>query len=241
MSSYNFENAQQTLSWPAGIAVVRGNVSKMSAINKFGYNASVGSSAFETVWDGNNVYTYITSASVASATSDAAASADDGATVTVYGLDANYNEVQETLTVGGGAGSVLFYRIFRAILISHPTGDTNIGDITITCDSKNAAIIQANRGQTLMAVYTVPANKRAYVMQVDAGSAKDLEHEIQVVVKHNGGVWNTKTYFTQRGGFNGLKFEIPIIIDAESDIEVRAKSSATSAVSAGFELLLEDK
>lgn len=240
MASYNFENAQQTLSWSAPIAVVRGDVPKMSAVNKFGYNSAVGTSAFETIWDGNNVYTYIASASVASAASDAAASADDNATVTVYGLDANYNEVQETLTVGGSAGSVQFYRIFRAILVTHPTGDTNVGDITITCDSKSAAIIQAERGQTLMAIYTVPAKKRAYLVQVDAGASKDLEHEIQLIVKHNGGVWNTKAYFTQRGGFNALKFEIPIVIPAESDIEIRAQGSATAAVSAGFELLLED-
>jgi len=222
-----------------GLAIALNEFKDTSAINKFGYNSAVGND-FETVWDGNVNYTYIATAGVASAASDAAGTADDGATVLVTGLDANYEPVEETLTVGGGAGVVEFYRIFRARLLTHPTADENIGNITVTCDSKSAAIIQAERGQTLMAVYTVPANKTGYLVQLDAGSSKDLENEIKLIVKHNGGVWNTKAYYTQRGGFSAVKFEIPISIPAEADVEIRAKSSATSSVSAGFELILVD-
>ena len=240
MATWNFENAQQNITWDAGMAVVRGDVPKMTNINKFGYNGQVGNTTFETIWDGNNNYTYIATADVAQATSDAAATADDGATVLVSGLDANYNEVEETLTVGGVAGTVEFYRIFRAVLQSHPTGDTNIGDITVTCDSKSAAIIKEGYGQTLMALYTVPAGKRGYVVQVDAGSAKDLEHEIRLVIKHNGGVWNTKMFFTARGGFSAVNFKLPLYIHAEADIEIQARASATSAVSAGFEIIIEE-
>ncbi|MAO19359.1 MAG: hypothetical protein CMJ25_01300 [Phycisphaerae bacterium] len=221
------------------LEIARGRVTDTFAINKFGYNGQVGS-AWETVWDGNNEYTYIETASVAQAASDAAASADDNATILVQGLDANYAEVEETLTVGGAAGSVLFYRIHRAILATHPTGDSNIGNITVTCDSKSAAIITEDLGQSLMAVYTVPAGKTAFLVQVDAGCGKDNEHEIRLVVKHNGGVWNTKSYHSQRGGFNGIKFEIPIHIAAESDVEIKAKASATSSVSGGFELIIVD-
>jgi hypothetical protein len=120
------------------------------------------------------------------------------------------------------------------------TGDANVGTVTITADSKSAAIISPDIGQTLMAVYTVPTGKRAYLVQVDAGSSKDLEHEIRLVIKHNGGVWNTKMYFTKRGGFDAVKFEIPIEIPAEADVELKAKASATSSVSGGFELVLID-
>lgn len=231
-------NNQPTLQ--TGLAIAIGEFKDTTAINKFGYNGQVGLS-WETVWDGNNEYTYISSAGTAQATSDAAASADDTATVLVQGLNENYEEVEETLTVGGAAGTVEFYRIHRAILISHPTSDANIGDITITCDSKSAAIIQEGLGQTLMALYTVPTGKTAYLVQVDSGSAKDLEHEIRLVTKHNGGVWNTKAYFTKRGGFDAVKFEIPIEIPAEADVELKAKASATSAVSGAFELVLVDE
>ena len=222
---------------PLQIEIARGRVSDTFAINKFGYNSQVGSS-WETIWDGNNNYTYIETAGTAQATSDAAASADDGATILVQGLDANYELVEETLTVGGAAGVQEFFRIHRGVLVTHPTGDSNAGNITITCDSKSAAVITADLGQTLMAVYTVPAGHRAYLVQVDAGCGKDNEHEIRLMVKHNGGVWNTKSFHSQRGGFNGIKFEVPIHISAESDVEIRAKASATSSVSAGFELII---
>lgn len=218
--------------------IAQGLIDDATAVTKFGYNSAVGSVAWETVWDGNNEYTYIDTAGTAVATSDD--SDDNGGTVLVSGLDANYDLVEETLTIGGAAGSVEFYRVFRAQMITANTSNVNQGNITITVDTKTAAKITEQIGQTLMAVYTVPRRKVAYLVQVDAGSSKDLEHEIRLVVKRNGGVWNTKSYHTQRGGFNALVFELPIHIPAESDVEIKAKSSATSAVSAGFELVLVD-
>lgn len=229
-------NNQPTLQ--TGLAIAIGEFNDTTAINKFGYNSQVGS-IWETVWDGNNTYTYIASAGVASATSSD--TDDNGGTVTVYGLNAAYEEVNETLTIGGSAGTVEFYRIHRAIMTTANTGDANVGTVTITADSKSAAIISPDIGQTLMAVYTVPTGKTAYLVQVDAGSSKDLEHEIRLVIKQNGGVWNTKMYFTKRGGFDAVKFEIPIEIPAEADVELKAKASATSAVSGGFELVLVDE
>ena len=217
------------------MSIALGEFNDTTAINKFGYNSQVGGS-WETVWDGNNTYTYIASAGTATATSSD--TDDNGGTVTVYGLNAAYEEVNETLTIGGSTGTVQFYRIHRAIIATANTGDANVGTVTITADSKSAAIISPDMGQTLMAIYTVPTGKKAYLVQVDCGSAKDLEHEIRLVIKHGGGVWNTKAYFTKRGGFDGIKFEIPIEIPSESDIEIKAKASATSSVSAGFELVL---
>lgn len=221
---------------PFELAVSRGDIHDASFINKFGYNSQVGNTAFETVWDGNNAYTYISTAGVATvASSD---SDDNGGTVLVSGLDVNYKEVSETLTIGGGAGSVSFYRVFRAQMVTANTGNVNQGNVTVTVDSTSAAIIGADNGQSLMSLYTVPADKTGYLLQIDAGSSKDLEHHIRLVTKTNGGVWNTKAFFTQRGGFSDIKFVIPIVIPAESDIEIQAKASATSAVSSAFELLL---
>ena len=43
---------------PIGLSIQRGNVGNFSGVHKFGLNTAVGSGAFETVWDGNNTYTY---------------------------------------------------------------------------------------------------------------------------------------------------------------------------------------
>lgn len=225
---------------PFGISVQDGAVDKWSGVQKFGYNPAVGNS-FETVWDGANTYTYISTASTATATSDAAASADDGSTVKVFGLDSNYDLVEETLTVGAGAGTVEFQRIYRAYVVDANTGITNVGNVNITADSVVAARITADRGQTLMCVYTVPRNYQAFVVQIDGGGKKDLEHELKLITRSvsNGNAFNTKAYVTLRGGFFEKNFQVPILLPEKTDIELQASASATSAVAAGFELFLE--
>jgi len=223
------------------IQIARGLVKGVYSVNKFGYNSDVPSNAFETVWDGSNLYTYVSTPGVATVTSTDT-SDDNGGTVQVFGLDNNYNLVDETLTIGGAAGSVTFKRVFRAVMLTANTGDTNEGTISVTVDSVAVAKIVPGKGQTLMAIYTIPANKRGYLIQLDVGSSKDLENEIQLVVRNgvSGNVWQTKSFITTRGGFLEKNFLLPIEINEKHDIEVRAKSSSNSAVSAGFELMVVD-
>ena len=234
----NIQNQTPRLVFPFGISVSRGLVEDFSGIQKFGYNSSVGSS-FETIWDGGGDYTFITSAGTATATSSD--TDDNTGTVEIQGLDSNYDLATETLTIGGSAGTTSFIRVFRAILKTANTGDTNVGTITITVSSTTVAQIQPTYGQTLMAVYTVPRNHNAYLVQLDVGSSKDLENEIKFRIKSidNGNAWNTRSFITTRGGFTEKNYHVPEIIEGKTDIEMRAKSSATSSVSGGFELFLE--
>ena len=234
----NIQNQTPRLVFPFGISVSRGLVEDFSGIQKFGYNSAVGTS-FETIWDGGGDYTFITSAGTATATSSD--TDDNTGTVEIQGLDSNYDLATETLTIGGSAGTTSFIRVFRAILKTANTGDTNVGTITITVSSTTVAQIQPTYGQTLMAVYTVPRNYNAYLVQLDVGSSKDLENEIKFRIKSidNGNAWNTRSFITTRGGFTEKNYHVPEIIVGKTDIEMRAKSSATSSVSGGFELFLE--
>ena len=229
----------QNIDLPFGVPVQMGLVDNFSGIQKFGYNSSVGSS-FETVWDGGGDYTFITSAGTATATSSNTSS-DNGGTVKVFGLDSNYDLAEETLTIGGSASTTSFIRIFRAIMLSANTGDANVGTITITVSSTTIAQIQPTYGQTLMSVYTTPRNYRGYLLQLDVGSSKDLENEIRFISKEidNGNVWNTKAFITTRGGFVEKNYAVPVKFTEKTDLELVAKASATSSVSAGFELILE--
>ena len=225
---------------PFGLGVQKGLVTNFSGIQKFGLNTSVGSGAFETVWDGDNTYTYPSSSGTATATSSDTVS-DNTGTVKIFGLDSNYDLAEETLTIGGSAGTVSFIRVFRAIMISANTGNTNVGTITITVSSTTVAQIRDGYGQTLMCVYTIPRKYNAYLMQIDLGSSKDLENEIRFISKEidNGNVWNTKAFITTRGGFVEKNYAVPVKFTEKTDLELVAKASATSSVSAGFELILE--
>ena len=203
-------------------------------------NTAVGRGAFETVWGGDNIYTYAPSSGTATATSSDTGS-DNNGTVKIFGLDSNYDLAEETLTIGGSAGTVSFIRVFRAIMISANTGNTNVGTITITVSSTTVAQIRAGYGQTLMCVYTIPRKYNAYLMQIDLGSSKDLENEIRFISKEidDGNAWNTKAFITTRGGFVEKNYIVPIKFSEKTDLELVAKASATSSVSAGFELILE--
>jgi len=229
----------QNIDLPFGVPVQKGIVDNFSGIQKFGYNSSVGSN-FETIWDGSNLYSYPSSAGTATATSTS--TDDNNGTVEIQGLDSNYDLATETITIGGSASTTSFIRVFRARLIDANTGTSNVGDITITVSSVSVAKIIATYGQTLMCVYTVPRNYKAYLLNIDLGSSKDLENEIIFRTKEidNGNAWNTKAFLTTRGGLVKKDYLIPVVISAKTDIEIIGKASATSAISAGFELLLED-
>ena len=224
--------------FPLGLSVQKGLVQNFSGISKFGLNTAVGTS-FETIWDGNNTYTYPSSAGTATATSSD--TDDNTGTVEIQGLDSNYDLATETLTIGGSAGSTNFIRVFRAIMKTANTGNANVGTISITVSSTTVAQIRPTYGQSLMCVYTVPRKYNAYLLQLDVGSSKDLENEIRFITKDisNGNVWTTKSFITTRGGFIEKNYAVPIVITEKTDIELIVKSSATSEVSGGFELILE--
>ena len=226
------------IEYSEGVNIARGLVRGAVPISKFGYNPAIPNNGLETVWDGSNVYTYSSTPAVATVTSDDAD--DNGGTVEVEGLDTNYNQVTETLTIGGAPGSILFRRVFRATLLTANTGTVNIGAVTVTVNSIAVAIISEARGQTLMAIYTIPAGYTGYLLQLDTGCKKDLEHEISLVVRSEvaGSAWQTKSFLTTRGGFTEKEFKLPVSIPEKYDVEVQARSSAASAISAGFELLL---
>ena len=226
--------------FPLGLSIQKGIVDNFSGIHKYGLNTAVGSSDFETVWDGNNTYTYPSSSGTATATSSDTSS-DNTGTVKIFGLDSNYDLAEETLTIGGSAGTTSFIRVFRALMVSANTGNTNVGTITITVSSTTVAQIRAGYGQTLMCVYTIPRKFNGFLMQIDLGSSKDLENEIRFISKEidNGNVWNTKAFITTRGGFVEKNYAVPVKFTEKTDLELVAKASATSSVSAGFELILE--
>ena len=224
---------------PFGVSVQRGDVNNFQAIQKFGYNDSIGTS-FESITDAGGDYTFITSAGTATATSSNTTS-DNNGTVEIQGLDSNYDLATETLTIGGSASTTSFIRVFRAKMVNANTGNANVGTITITVSSTTVAQIRPTYAQSLMAIYTIPRAKRGYLVQLDVGSSKDLENEILLRIKQidNGNAWNTRSFITTRGGFVEKNFHVPEIINAKTDIELRGKASATSSISGGFELILE--
>jgi len=237
---FNIQNSRPFVEFDFGINVQKNLVDGFSAVGQFGYNPDVGTS-FETVTSVGGIYVYPTTATTAVATSSNTAS-DNNGTVLISGLDENYNLASETITIGGAASTTTFIRVFNARMLTANTGDANVGTITITVDSKTVASIPVGYGSNLSCIYTVPANKRAWIVSASVGMSKQKELESKIMVKNinNGNVWNTVGYQSSFSVPVYRKFEIPILVEEKTDIEIRAKADATSAVSASFGLYLED-
>jgi len=218
--------------------IARGLIRGASHINKFGYNSTVGSS-FETVWDGSNLYTYIGTAGTALVTSSNT-SADNNGTVEIQGLDANYNVQTVTATIGGSATTETFIRVFRVKMLTANTGTSNVGTITVTVDSKSAAVISPTKGQTLMAVYTIPAGKKGYLLKFQGNLEKAKESEFQIMARPFGGAFNIKGKFGSSGDVVNYDYPVPLEFDEKTDIEVRVRAGATTGAGAIFDIVLLD-
>jgi hypothetical protein len=225
-----------------GIHISRGAVADTSHINKFGYNTAVGST-YEPITDlGTNVLP--TSAGVVSVVS-ADANDDDGdtgaRTVEIQGLDANYVEQTETVTMNGTVAvstTASFIRVFRMRVLSAGTSETNEGNITASIGGSEVARITAEQGQTLMAVYTVPAGKKAYLIKFQGSLSKNQEANFQIRSRTVDNGWQTKGVFGVFSNTITYEYPIPLEFGAKDDIQIRGKAGATSEMGAIFDLVL---
>lgn len=240
MTNWNFENSQQTLNWPYGMGIRRGNVPRMSGIDKFGY-LETATTSYRTVWDGDNVYTYPSSALAMTATSQAGTPGDDeGVEVTIQGLDANYAEQTATVTLnasGTATTTETFLRVFRAFVSN---GQSSTDDINIFNASTNYAIIKQEFQQTMMAVYTIPEGKRGYLVSGNISVEKNQPVVAKLMTRRPGGVLRASGLVSTFGTPFQRVWQLPPVLPSKTDIEIQAKAGATTSIAAGFEIVLED-
>jgi hypothetical protein len=238
-----------------GIQLSKGLLYKHKSEFKFGYNQLVGTTE-ETIWDAGGIYSYPSSASTMTVSSSSADDAADGTgarTVVIAGLDANYAEASETITLNGQTAVTTtksYIRMFRARVLTAGSGGTNAGNINIGTGTVTSGVpanlyarITAGEGQTLMTLYTVPAGYTAYLQQgtVSVGAESSNKYVIvRLKVRPFGEVFQTKTVLTLSNQYVGFDFGVALAIAEKSDIEARAvSSSGDAAVSSTFSLILE--
>ena len=225
-----------------GLAIACGEIENAKHINKFGFSDSVGDT-YQTIWEGENLYTYPSSADTVALTSTES-SDDNGGTVLVQGLDANYDETEETITIGAGAGSVEFIRVFRMILTSANTGSSNVGEITATLGTGPGVVvgkIYADQGQSLMAQYTIPNGYKGYLTHIQATvERKDKDSRKRLMARPFGYGFNVKGQWSSNGNPIEYVYDVPLVFDAKTDIQMQIQSSADTAVSGIFNLILID-
>ncbi len=244
---------------PFYLQVAREQIFNHKSIFKFGNNTTVGDS-LETIWAEGGLYSYLTAATVlkVSSSSTADTSAGTGArTVELFGLDANYNEINETITLNGQTvvnTTKEYLRINRMVVRSAGSGGSNAGVIyagtgTVTTGVPANVYASVNgvtgANQSLMALWTVPAGYTAYLLQYDISNGTTSNTptvcKLVLAVRPYGEVFQSKDVKSLTTSMHiEERFSIPIKIEEKSDIEVRALSSSNSVtfdISAGLEII----
>ena len=240
---------------PFYLQVARNQISFHKSNFKFGFNPDVDDS-LETVWAQGGLYSYLASASVlkvsSSSTSDT--SAGTGArTVELFGLDANYDEISESITLNGQTAvntTNEFLRINRMVVKSAGTGGQNAGviyagtgTVTTGVPANKYATIAIGDNQTVMALWTVPSGYTAYLLQTDITVATTQNNKfctVHLVARPDGEVFQIKDKFVKAESSVHQAYTIPLKFEEKTDIEVRAigdSAGADIAISAGMDFI----
>ena len=238
------------------INIARGLIRGATVIHKFGRNPSVGG-APETIWEQGGIYTYLTVAStvyVSGADAQDSAAGTGARTVTVQGLDANYNAIEETLTVDGAVSTKSFLRIFRAFVASAGSLLTNKGDVLVSTGASGGGTVLAKiatigtgtvygQGQTNLALYTIPAGKTGFLTNWNVGVGAYNDSVTASLYRRevgNGLIFRTRDIMDVPGGIHPRIYQVPFTLPEKTDIEVRAIASTGTNMSSTFDIILYD-
>lgn len=238
------------------LEIVKGNVPGHSTVNKFGHN-SAGAAGLD-MWDAGVAYNYYPT--TAQACTIVSTSSTDGNTlagawtVTVYGLDSNWAEISETVTMNGTTPVALtnnYIRLYRAVVMTAGSNETNTGVITVTGGGNIGIHIAIGEGQTQQAIYTVPAGKTAYftkgyvALSDDDKTGESMEFFWKVRPGIPNGAWQVKgdvALGTLSSSWWVYEYGTPAGPIAEkSDIKISIPdSSSILGCVGGFDLILVD-
>jgi hypothetical protein len=237
---------------PFELQVARGMIAGHKPLFKFGLNADI-DSTLETVWSQSSLYVYPTTAAVmkvSSTSADDAAAGTGARTVLVAGLDADYNEISETVTLNGQTAVLTtnsFLRVFRAYVVTAGSGGTAAGTLYVGAGTVTSGVpatvyaaIEIGDNQTVMAMWTVPAGYTLYIYRgtFSAASNNAAQYVLgKFMVRPFGGVFRNAADITVNSNVFGYDFEIPLAVAEKSDIEARAiaLSGTNFYVTASFE------
>ena len=225
------------------ISIARGHVKDASHIHKFGAVPAMSQNQTGTVWDvSDTVYPWSAFDTAGVLTVPVVNASDNGKLIQVFGLDDNYDLVNETFTIsstGTTTGTKTFKRVYRAYIAD---GVTNIGNINVQRGGVTVLRITAGKGQTLMSVYTVPRGFTGYLIKGTMTCQSGADATGDMFVRYSGQSSFRVGHSFEVSGAGGqyiYEFGVPIQIPAKSDIDVRAKVRSNYArITAAFDLIL---
>jgi hypothetical protein len=227
--AYDIRSISQVgTSEPFELQMARGQIPGHSIRNLFGTNPEIGTS-FVTPWENNTALPFLSAEQNLSFVSTVAGDVD--IKILVSGVDQNYAEVSEVVTLLGTLPVTTTNKFFRINDILTVFGNP-AGDVTASYNAVVYAKIIAGRGKNQAAVFTVPAGHSFYLGRIDAFTATS-NNDTKIMTFRNrvtysdGRVFNVaQTNFVERMDIaRNLPFKVP----EKATIEFQVKMSSNTA------------
>jgi len=231
-----------------------GEINGLEAVNKFGSNLNIDiGSTPETIWSSGGVYTFPSSSGSITVVSSSAADSAAGTgarTILVEGVDENYRKITQTFTMNGVTPVTSsinnWFRAYRAFVVTAGTGEVNAGAITIDLGATTLATIPIGLGQSQMAVFTIPENKKGYIVSITGSilrSGNNRSANIALYCRVNGVRRLIYEFTVETTGSTTFTkyFKSPIVVDEKTDLylNVADVSANNTAIFGSFTVLVQ--
>lgn len=220
------------------IRAILGSVNGWEHNQSFGHNQDIDIGT-EDVWQGGGVRTLPSSAGVVAVTggADDTSTGTGARTVEVQGLDANFREITDTVTMTGATPvntTKAFLRVNLMCVATVGSGEVNADDISASIGGDVQAFIEAGEGQTLQLMYTVPDQRVLLIdnLTIVGGRTGANDIAVRIQTKEDGGAWRTRFLTDVYEG--QVTAKIMLKIGPRSEVRASATSTGTNMNISGY-------
>lgn len=241
------DNKPRVSSLPYTYDIAKDLITDHVAIHKFGANADI-DNAEEVIMTQGGMINYLTSAEVPKIKSSSAD--DDGDpegagawTVTIYGLDANWDIQNETVTLNGQTLVTLansYIRVFRMIVetCSVPI-NANVGILTLYQNDGTTSMIEiaAGRGKTQFSAFTVPNGKKLFITHFGITEVNNRRVKARLYTRDNTVTSSPFRIQEETSIINAQSersFMLPLVFGQKTDVELRGIGDQTNSDCTGY-------
>tara|TARA_R110000851_G_scaffold320055_2_gene484734 strand:+ start:408 stop:1184 length:777 start_codon:yes stop_codon:yes gene_type:complete len=221
------------------LEIAKGNYTNHSFIHKVGINDTT-STTYETMWNGGDVYPTIGATGrllhISSSANQDATGSIGARTLTVEGLDVNYNTVTETIPLTGKAlttSTNSYIALNDAFIATGGTAEQS-GSISISLSGSSIlGYVDSVYKQSMQAHYTVPANHTAYLQSVNCSvnqvGVPLSSGSFVLYQKPSGSVYRALTFQQSSGTLSGEDMNNAISFSEKTEIDLRVKGNSGPA------------
>lgn len=227
------------------INISAGNLPGVSYMSHFGAVPEMPQNGSGTIWDINGTFYPWDSLNTAGTVTlrctinnNTLSTLDSGKTITIYGLDSNYNQITENIIISGsgGSGTIHFKRINNVMI-----NNSNLTNIDLQINSTVVQRISIGKGRSLSSTFTIPAGYTGYLTQGTTSCAATADSTVDMYVRlfNSGFVIGHTLEVSGTGGQYFYPFAVPVKIPEKSDIDVRANVRTNKArITASYDIIL---